>query len=296
MATSKSRPSVPDSVAEALRREVNFGCPVEGCGSPFLTWHHFDPPWRQEEHFRPEGMIALCARHAPFADGSSYTNNHLRGLKAKPFVQQRAEDWLPWQPEAITFMMGGAVAFEARKAVRLSGVDVFSAHRTDGGHLKLDANLMGPDGDEFLTMKDSWISVRTGSLRDLHGTTQARNIDVEHRSGVRMRLRWDRFTVDEFRSRVAACAPGLGKRVDEVVDLGRAHGTDSDGLIPVISVTGKFWSNGVHLRLTSTNMRLRIRGVEEVVSLSPILPPGGAVNFVRTDPRTGVETHLMSFG
>ena len=41
-----------------LRREVGFGCPV--CRSPFLTWHHFDPPYHVEEHWRHEGMIALC--------------------------------------------------------------------------------------------------------------------------------------------------------------------------------------------------------------------------------------------
>lgn len=33
-----------------LRREVGFGCPV--CRSPFLTWHHFDPPVKGPLRFR----------------------------------------------------------------------------------------------------------------------------------------------------------------------------------------------------------------------------------------------------
>lgn len=54
-----------DQIKAMLRREVNFGCPVRhvdgtGCGSPILTFHHFDPPWATCFAHHPEGMIALC--------------------------------------------------------------------------------------------------------------------------------------------------------------------------------------------------------------------------------------------
>lgn len=54
----------PIEVRRQLRKEVNFGCPVDGCGIPYLTWHHFDPPWNEKEHHDPNGMLALCANHA----------------------------------------------------------------------------------------------------------------------------------------------------------------------------------------------------------------------------------------
>lgn len=47
----------PEPVREILRKEVNFGCPIEGCGSPYLEYHHFDPPWHEREHHDPQGMI-----------------------------------------------------------------------------------------------------------------------------------------------------------------------------------------------------------------------------------------------
>jgi hypothetical protein len=68
-------------VKRRLRREVGFTCPVEGCGNPYLTWHHFDPPWRVEHHHRPEGMIALCLEHAAQADNDAFTHDQLRALK-----------------------------------------------------------------------------------------------------------------------------------------------------------------------------------------------------------------------
>lgn len=72
----------PTSVMRVLRQEVGFGCPIDGCGNPYLEWHHFDPPWSEEEHHRPEGMIALCVGHHKKADGGAYTCDQLRTLKS----------------------------------------------------------------------------------------------------------------------------------------------------------------------------------------------------------------------
>jgi hypothetical protein len=57
----------PDPVKRQLRQEVGFGCPFPDCRKPMLTFHHLDPPWRVEEHHRPEGIIALCKDHASSA-------------------------------------------------------------------------------------------------------------------------------------------------------------------------------------------------------------------------------------
>jgi len=134
-------------VTEFLRREVNFGCPFPGCGSPFLTWHHFDPPWKSEQHHRPEGMIALCVEHASYADGDHYTKERLRDLKANPFVRTALHHALPWEPESVTFKIGGFVAFGPRRALAIGGVDVLTArHESDDGRLSFDGNLLDTRG------------------------------------------------------------------------------------------------------------------------------------------------------
>src|SRR3984885_9748514 len=71
----------PRNTLKALRAEVGFLCPVKDCGRPYLTWHHFDPPWRVKKHHQPEGMIALCREHADQADNGAFTDHQLRELK-----------------------------------------------------------------------------------------------------------------------------------------------------------------------------------------------------------------------
>ncbi len=67
-----------------LRREVGYGCPFPGCGEPFLTWHHFDPPWNVRNHFDPDGMIALCMKHHRVADAKLVGIDDLRSYKSTP--------------------------------------------------------------------------------------------------------------------------------------------------------------------------------------------------------------------
>jgi len=72
----------PKAVRDQLAREVNYGCAA--CGSPYLYWHHFDPPWRDRQHHEPAGMIALCGEHHAKADGGSYTVGQLHDMKRNP--------------------------------------------------------------------------------------------------------------------------------------------------------------------------------------------------------------------
>ena len=77
---------IPTPIMKQLRKEVNFGCPIKNCGSPFLTYHHFEPTFRELKDMdnpshRPQGIIALCHLHADQADGGSWTNNQLTEMK-----------------------------------------------------------------------------------------------------------------------------------------------------------------------------------------------------------------------
>src|SRR6266446_2552326 len=73
-----------DGVKQALRQEVHYACPVPGCGSPLLLFHHFDPPWKRKHHHNPGGMIALCTKCHPKADRGTWTKAQLHSFKRNP--------------------------------------------------------------------------------------------------------------------------------------------------------------------------------------------------------------------
>jgi hypothetical protein len=74
-----------------LRTEVNCVCPardVKGpCSSLFLTWHHFDPLFKDCREHNPEGIIALCPTHASRADAGEYSKQDLKYWKKNPNVK-----------------------------------------------------------------------------------------------------------------------------------------------------------------------------------------------------------------
>jgi hypothetical protein len=119
--------TVPVKVLNILREEVGYHCPAdkngEICGSPYLTWHHFDPPWKQEKHHRPEGMIALCREHADKADNKSYTDDQLRLLKSTGSGRGlEVSGRFDWMRREMVALVGGNAYF---------GVDLLICMGTD---------------------------------------------------------------------------------------------------------------------------------------------------------------------
>jgi hypothetical protein len=104
----------PAGIRRALRQEVGFHCPVDGCGNPYLTWHHFDPPWRVEHHHRVEGMIALCLDHAARADAGAFTNDQLRTLKREGRDRATAiRGRFDWMRRDLLAVVGGKFLLRA---------------------------------------------------------------------------------------------------------------------------------------------------------------------------------------
>lgn len=101
----------PNKVIRQLRQEVGFCCPGlkesgEPCGSPLLTWHHFDPPWRERQHHDPAGMIALCSNCHGQAD--LLTKEQLR--KIKDAGRERAATIahrFAWRRRKLLVVLGG---------------------------------------------------------------------------------------------------------------------------------------------------------------------------------------------
>ncbi|WP_435601485.1 hypothetical protein [Streptomyces sp. C10-9-1] len=129
-------------VLTILRREVGFCCPVTGCGSPYLTWHHFDPPWRIEKHHRPEGMVALCREHADKADNGAFTNDQIRTLKREG--RSRASEVrgrFDWMRSKILTVVAGNFGYECYTALEVGGVKCIWFERDEDGYLLLNVKM-----------------------------------------------------------------------------------------------------------------------------------------------------------
>ena len=97
----------PAAVRRQLRQEVGFRCPAE-CGNPYLTWHHFDPPWAVEHHHRPDGMVALCLDHASRADAGAFTDDQIRQMKRQGIDRSVAvQGRFDWMRQDLLAVVGG---------------------------------------------------------------------------------------------------------------------------------------------------------------------------------------------
>src|ERR1044071_4697508 len=113
-------------IKRLLRQEVNYGCPVRypdgnGCGSPILTFHHFDPPWEGNHVHNPGGMIALCPEHHHQADGGLWTKDQLQDFKRNPFVDDALRVRWPWAPETLVMKVGPSLVIGSGSPIRLDG-------------------------------------------------------------------------------------------------------------------------------------------------------------------------------
>jgi hypothetical protein len=150
----------PREVLRELRQEIGFCCPVAGCGSPYLTWHHFDPPWRVEHHHRPAGMIALCREHADKADNGSFTNDQLRELKR--VGRERAElvrGRFDWMRRDLLARVGGNFYYEQPVILQVGPVPCIWFNRDDDSHLLLNFRMPTLSGEPRAQIEDNWWSV-----------------------------------------------------------------------------------------------------------------------------------------
>lgn len=160
----------PPKILRELRREVGFGCPVKDCGSPYLEWNHFDPPWRERHHHEPQGMIALCAEHHAKADAGAFTKDQLRKLKTEG--RQRAEavrGKFDWMRNDLLAVIGGNLYFNVPAPVAFRGEPVIWFNRDEDRRFLLNLRMLSTSPEPRATIEDNfWV---------IHGPAE----DVEYR-------------------------------------------------------------------------------------------------------------------
>lgn len=219
MALSRTPPA---AVKEALRREVGWGCPAnrrgQPCGSPFLTFHHFDPPWRVEQHHRPERMIALCREHADKADAGTYTDDQLRALKASVGQANLIRGQFDWMRQKLLAVIGGNFYYEVPNAVVVQGHPVVSFGRDADGHWLLNLVMPSAQPSPRLVVVENELR-QVGVPTNLECPPNGRLLRAEYDNGDEVRIEFiPDMTEAQLIERYPALRPLFTQRHEELDD------------------------------------------------------------------------------
>jgi hypothetical protein len=169
-------------VRRQLRREVGFGCPIPGCGSPYLRWHHFDPPWGVREHHNPAGMIALCGEHHSKADAGAFTRDQLCKFKQLGREQGAAvKGRFDWMRHNLLGVLGGTFRYGTTYVVKVGGRRIIWFERDEEGYVLLNMNLPESGGARLLMRNNYWMSF--GHPIDLDCPPSGKRLHVWYENG-----------------------------------------------------------------------------------------------------------------
>ena len=239
----------PVDVRLKLRKEVNFGCPIHRCGIPYLTYHHFDPPWAEREHHNPEGMIALCRTHADLADGGAWTKAQIREFKQKPFIRkdQIADTFRFLRHEIVCRI--GCLAYGFRNFITISNETVLGFERTRQGYLGLNMIVRDLKGKIILEMKNNDWVVYTTDIFDFECPPQGKSFRVRSKDSVTdFTIRFDDFSTEEFRQKSREFNP---VHVDALLKQ-----MNNPEEIHLLTVSGRLQMGKHDIRLTETKINV----------------------------------------
>lgn len=195
----------PEAVQRSLRKEVNFGCPIPGCGNPLLTWHHFDPAWRKRPHFDTNGMIALCLEHHKMADQGLFDQNQLRHAKENPNPLDVIIKKYDWMAQEFVLQLG-TNAFRGRFEWpnfifphHSDGPSVLAIERDENGLALFTAILQKDDGTVIGGVIQNNLIVDTTLAFDVKLSVSAHAITIWHDPlSIGVKLRYDRLCASDI--------------------------------------------------------------------------------------------------
>jgi hypothetical protein len=183
---------------------VGFGCPVDGCGSPYLTWHHFDPPWRDGQTHNPEGMVALCLQHHKEADGGALTHQQLRDLKTQGFMLRvggAPGGRFNWRREQLILDAGGGLFVRCPEFLRMAGRPMIWLTTDAQGNQLLNLDIWDRTGALVFAMRDNdWVVF---DADDVEAPPSARSLIVRDSSkGIRLSVAFKTASASAIKGRL----------------------------------------------------------------------------------------------
>lgn len=192
--------NIPAKVRRELRKEVNFGCPEKNCGCPFLSYHHFAPPWHVKNHHNPDGMIALCLHHHKAADNGAYTDQQLKNLKTNPYLtnQDLLIGEISWKRHHILFDIGGNYFLGASEIYLRGKEKLIWVDFDQDGHIMINFDLKSSDGNLVFSMRNNdWII--STSLNDIESPPAMKKIKLEDKKkGIKLDIEFKSHTPTNF--------------------------------------------------------------------------------------------------
>jgi hypothetical protein len=188
-----------EAVKLLLRQEVGLGCPVRGCHEPFLSWHHFDPPWRKDHHHRPEGMIALCVRHHMIAEGGLFEDFQLREYKASGLSAEDVKARFEWARRDQLIRLGGFYATPAGtvELYKRGYCPLLTFNKNDQGLLELTFALEDQSGRTLAEMRGNMFQAAPPQLFDIQVDARGTKIKIRvSKSEVVLDIRTRRIAID----------------------------------------------------------------------------------------------------
>lgn len=223
-------------VKQFLRKEVHYACPVPGCASPLLEWHHFDPKWEDKHHHNHEGMIALCTSCHPKADRGTWTKEELGSFKRNPAPLGLIRETFGWSERSVLYRLGGTYAVDCVAGVlAVSGQRVLWDERSAEGRLLFSLDFFGQKGKCLLQVRQNCLSVDASSIWDLSlnaGATYLKLWLGERKPGIELQFR--RLSVEKLGEVMHKDAQHSGKVAEKLLakspwaNLGLQSGGEED--------------------------------------------------------------------
>ena len=250
----------PVAVRRQLAEEVGFGCPVDGCGSPYLTWHHFDPPWAIKHHHNPGGMIALCRDHHPEADRGAFTSDQLREFKRTGRDRKNAlVGRFNWIREKLLVVVGGNFFYDTPIAVQVNDTRVVWFNRDESGCLLVNVQMLTTSGKPRLVMLDNFWITEGSNESEIICPPSGSLIGATYPNGDKLRVRFiDIPNATVFDQRYPLTRPSLTPEIKAqrtvvgVSDDQRRHPTNADIA----------QESGVLFPLTTVEIAMKIAGTD----------------------------------
>jgi len=206
----------PQEIRRQLRQEVGFGCPIPECSSPYLTYHHFDPPWRIEEHQNPEGMIALCRPHHDASDAGAYTKRQLHQFKTSAVAKAgKITGRFEWMRSDLLTVVGGSYFYETGVAAQIGMEPIVWFNRDDGNHFLLNLRMFTTSKEPRAVICDNhWIALGTPS--DLVCPPSGKSLEIRYDRGDQLKIEFLELTKEAARDRYS----GHGNWYDQAIQFG----------------------------------------------------------------------------
>ncbi len=173
----------PTHVKKILREEVLFGCPIPGCGNPYLEYHHFNPAWNIRNHHEPNGMIALCQQHHKEADFGAFTKEQLFDFKSNAQKNSSLiKGKFNWMRHKILAIIGGNYYYETPIIFQYKKKPVIWFERDLNNYLLLNLHMLTTSCEPRAYIRNNeWFN--TGYEEDIECSPTAKKLKIRYSNG-----------------------------------------------------------------------------------------------------------------